>query len=133
MRWHFMVAIPFDKDASVIVLYVKIRSGDLFLEPRMALDTGASYVMISWEMAEKLGLLSKVSADRIEMITASGTEMVPVVDLPSVSVAGMEIPSVKAIIHDLPEKSYVDGLLGLSFLRNFDLRLNFKEGLLELS
>ena len=31
-----------------------------------------------------------------------------------------------------PAKSYVDGLLGLSFLRNFNLHIGFKEGYLEL-
>jgi len=40
--------------------------------------------------------------------------------------------NVKAIVHDLPAKSYVDGLLGLSFLRNFELNINFREGCLEL-
>ena len=36
------------------------------------------------------------------------------------------------MIHDLPEISRVDGLLGLSYLRNFDLIIKFKEGILEL-
>ena len=34
--------------------------------------------------------------------------------------------------NDLPEKSYVDGLLGLSFLKRFRLYLDFQTGILEL-
>jgi len=34
--------------------------------------------------------------------------------------------------NNLPEKSYVDGLLGLSFLKRFRLYLDFQAGILEL-
>lgn len=54
------------------------------------------------------------------------------VSLEAVRVAGKEAQNVNAIVHDLPSKSYVDGLLGLSFLRNFNLTLNFQEGFLEM-
>jgi len=54
------------------------------------------------------------------------------VSFDSVRVLGKEAKNVKAIVHDLPAKSYVDGLLGLSFLRNFNVHLNFKEGTLEI-
>ncbi|MBI4162178.1 MAG: hypothetical protein HY513_00715 [Candidatus Aenigmarchaeota archaeon] len=33
---------------------------------------------------------------------------------------------------EIPPKSYIDGLLGLSFLRNFNINMNFKEGALEI-
>lgn len=34
--------------------------------------------------------------------------------------------------NNLPEKSYVDGLLGLRFLRSFKVCLDFREGVLEI-
>jgi clan AA aspartic protease (TIGR02281 family) len=111
---------------------VKIKAEDVVLEPKMALDTGATYVMISWDMAEKLELKPELSRERIETVTASGVEKAPLVELPSVSVLGKEARNIKAIVHDLPPKSYVDGLLGLSFLRNFNLQINFREGYLEI-
>lgn len=127
-----MTKLRFDKDASVITLYVNIKGKDIILKPKMALDTGATYIMISWEMAEKLGLLSEIPKERIETITASGIEKVPIVNLESVKVADKETTNIKAIVHDLPQKSYVDGLLGISFLKNFNLEINFKEGYFEL-
>jgi hypothetical protein len=36
------------------------------------------------------------------------------------------------VVHDLPPKSRVDGLLGLSFLSNFNIHLLLRDGLLEI-
>lgn len=66
------------------------------------------------------------------MITASGVEYVPVVNLKKVTVLGKSAVKVKAMVHDLPPRSYVDGLLGLSYLKYFDLHVNFKKEYLEL-
>lgn len=127
-----MVKINFDPELNVIIFYVEIKVGDKIVRPKMALDTGATYCMIPWEIAETLGLEPEISKERTEMITASGIEKVPIVYLEKVNVAGKEIENIKTIVHDLPAKSYVDGLLGLSFLKNFDVHLNFKEGFLEI-
>lgn len=59
-------------------------------------------------------------------------EKVPIVNAEYMRVAGKESKEVKTVIHDLPQKSYVDGLLGLSFLKNFNLHINFKEGCFEI-
>jgi len=66
------------------------------------------------------------------MITASGVEKAPLIALKSLNVLGMTAHNIKTIVHDLPEKSYVDGLLGLSFLKRFKLSLDFRNGILEL-
>jgi hypothetical protein len=39
---------------------------------------------------------------------------------------------VQCIVHDLPEASRIDGLLGLSFLRWFKVCLDFKNGVLKI-
>lgn len=128
-----MVKINFDKELNVVIVYVEIKVGDKIVRPKMALDTGATYMMIPWEIAETLGLHPEVSKERTEMITASGVEKVPIITIEKVNVAGKEVNDIKAITHDLPPKSYVDGLLGLSFLKNFNINLNFKEGMLEIN
>lgn len=100
MQLLSMATLKFDKEVSVIVVYVKIKAQDIVLEPKMALDTGATYVMISWDMAEKLGLKPELSRERIETVTASGVEKVPLVELPYVSVLGKEARNIKAIVYD---------------------------------
>jgi len=44
----------------------------------------------------------------------------------------VEVINVQCIVHDLPEASRIDGLLGLSFLRWFKVCLDFKNGVLEI-
>lgn len=126
-----MVKYNFDPLQPIVVLYTEIK-GNMIIRPKMALDTGATYLMVSWEMAEVLGYKPELSKERIDMTTASGVEKVPLITLKSVSVLGKRARNVKAVVHDLPPRSYVDGLLGLSFLKNFKICLDFRKGILEI-
>ena len=127
-----MARLSFDKDANVIVVFVELKAANKSVTLKMALDTGATYMIIPWEIAEILGLHPEISKEKIEMITASGLEIVPIETVEGVSAIGGTAKNVKVIVHDLPAKSYVDGLLGLSFLKNFNMQINFKEGFVEL-
>lgn len=126
-----MVKYVFDPDAPVIVLYVRLGNSQT-RRVMMALDTGATYTMIPWDIAEALGYEPAFSRQKIDMTTASGTEKTPLITVDCVSVLGKEARNVPCIVHDLPETSRVDGLLGLSFLRRFKFCLDFKEGVLEI-
>jgi clan AA aspartic protease (TIGR02281 family) len=121
------------KNVNIIVLEAEIKGKSGTDSIKMALDTGATYVMIPWEFAEILGYAPEVSRKRIPMITASGIEKAPVITLDSITVLGKKAEDVPAVVHDLPQRSYVDGLLGLSYLRNFDTQLYFKKGILEIN
>jgi len=68
----------------------------------------------------------------MRIITASGVEKAPLVTLKSISVMAKKALDVKAVVHDLPPESYVDGLLGLSFLRRFKICLDFRGGIFEI-
>jgi len=127
-----MVKHNFNVHSPIILLEPKIEGIEEVRTLKTALDTGATYVMIPWEIAEILGYEPELSKERINMTTASGVEKVPLITLNSVSVLGKKAENIKAIVHDLPPRSYVDGLLGLSFLRNFKLCLDFQKGILEI-
>ncbi len=126
-----MVLLHFNKDASVIIVDVRIRgSNNVVLNLKMALDTAATCLSIPSVIAEKLGF---ESATTIDIVTVSGKETVATTFLPLVSVGGLSAINVKTVVHDLPDSAYVDGLLGLSFLRNFNIFINFKEQYIELN
>ncbi|MCH8067935.1 MAG: retroviral-like aspartic protease family protein [Candidatus Marinimicrobia bacterium] len=127
-----MAKVRFGRDANIILVDVFIKNLNRQKIVRMALDTGATYTMIPWEVADSLGLQPELTREKIETVTASGVEMVPIVDLPVVAVGSSEARNIRAIIHDLPTRSFVDGLLGLSFLRHFNLNVDFEEGFFEL-
>jgi len=125
--------LTFDPHSPVIVITSTfIGVNDKRKKINMALDTGATYTMVPWDIAEVLGYKPDLSKERIELITASGVERAPLITLNSISVSDKKAGNVKVVVHDLPQKSYVDGLLGLSFLRNFKISLDFRNGILEI-
>ena len=121
-----------DPTAPIIVLRITLEGADTEKKIDMALDTGATYTMIPWEIAEILGYNPGASKEIIPLITASGVERAPLITLKSISVLGKGADNVQTVVHNLPERSYVDGLLGLSFLKRFKLSLDFRAGILEL-
>ncbi len=127
-----MALFRFDPQTSIIIVDAELEVNGIKTTKSMALDTGATYILIPWDVAEGLGIKAEFLKERIETVTASGVEKVPLINLDFVRALGKEVKEVKAIVHDLPQKSYVDGLSGLSFLRNFNLNINFVEGCLEL-
>ena len=45
---------------------------------------------------------------------------------------GKTIKNLEVACHDLPEEGFVDRLLGLDFLNNFKLTINFRKGIIWL-
>jgi len=115
----------------LITIEVAIFKGAKSRIVRMALDTGASRVMVPWHVLEALGYAPAKARNKVSITTASGTEIAPLVTLDRVKVLGKTITRVSAICHDLPSQSPVDGLLGLSFLKWFDVDLHFRRRVLE--
>jgi len=103
----------------VISLYVQITGPRTYRIIKMALDTGASYTIIPLETAIAIGYNPVLSRKRIEITTASGVVIVPVIKIKSITCLGKEIKNIEVICHDLPSQSPVKGLLGLNFLIHF--------------
>ena len=98
----------------------------------MALDTGSTYSIIPWHVAEGLGYDPAVSRKRATLITASSVEAVPLITVRAIKALGMGARSTDVACHDLPPGSRVEGLLGLSFLKHFNINIHFKQRELEL-
>ena len=120
-----------DPRSDLIAIEVEIFRGAKSRIVRMALDTGASYLMVPWNVAEVLGYTPAKVRRQVPITTASGTEIAPLLILEKVQVLGKAVSKVQAFCHDLPPQSPVDGLLGLSFLRWFDIDLHFRSRRLE--
>jgi len=98
----------------------------------MAVDTGATYTMIPWKIAQSVGVEPETTQDRILITTASSTEEAPLVILPRIFVLGKELTQVAAIVHDLPATSRIDGLLGLNVLFALGMKIDFAEQIIEI-
>jgi clan AA aspartic protease (TIGR02281 family) len=118
-----------------------IRSGSSFLVRALLngrrdvlfyVDTGASYTTISHQVARDIGIDAGSGAPTVTLITASGTIQAPVAVLESLQIGGVEARDVQVVVHDLPRGAAGVGLLGLSFLSRFSVRLDPDQGLLML-
>jgi len=98
---------------------------------QVAVDTGATLCVFPPSALEAAGI-GTVGARRISMTTASGDLPVAVVTIPAVRVGRAVALGVEAALHELPASGFVDGLLGLSFLRRFNITIDFVRGWLNL-
>lgn len=119
---HIPIADPVSGQA---IVTVRINDAG---DARMLVDTGASFVTLSSAAAVRM----KLKPDRAEKVTvslANGAEIkVRPVTLASVRVAGATIANVPAVILPDPPGDNIDGLLGMSFLREFDLQYDTARG-----
>ena len=129
-----MAKINFDPQLPVIAVDITLESeGGIKRRIRVALDTGATYTMIPWEIAEALGYKPEMSKEKVTLITASGVETAPLIKIKKIKFLGEGLDNVPVVCHDLPPKSYVTGLLGSSFLRHFKITIDYPKGIFEIS
>ncbi|MBI4677079.1 MAG: retroviral-like aspartic protease family protein, partial [Elusimicrobia bacterium] len=98
----------------------------------LLVDTGATFTVLSQRAAQALGINPEGSPGSARLHLADGRAVYgQVAILDSVEVAGMTAHRVEAVI--LPEfEEGLDGLLGMSFLKRFDVRVDPEAGRLIL-
>ncbi len=88
--------------------------------------------MISSDAALGVGINPAKSKRQIDVTTGSGVILTPVVSVPIFRSLGQEVRNLEVICHDLPSEGIVDGLLGLNFLKHFNLHLKFLDGTMDV-
>lgn len=88
----------------------------------LVLDTGASLVDISKEVAEKLGLYAANISAKRTFNTANGAVQHPIVAMQTVKIGNAQSFLVEASIND--SFSGIDGLLGMSFLGDYRFEID---------
>ncbi len=116
------------KDSSRIMVDVVLNGKE---KTRLLVDTGANMVLIPVAMARRLGYSIRKNSLQVPTRLADGTvrKGYPIT-LELVEVAGAKEKNVKAIAMDL---SGQDGLLGMSFLNRFHVRVDPRKRRLVLS
>ena len=100
------------------------------VEAKLILDTGASLVDISTEVARKLGYFPGSISVKRTFNTANGAVQHPIVAMPTVKVGNARSVLVDASINDSFEG--IDGLLGMSFLGDYKFEIDRSNNLLVL-
>jgi len=96
----------------------------------MLLDTGASYTVVSRQLA---GSLSLNETSRATISTANGLINVALARLGSIKVGAAEALNLTVAIHDISTNSKLGGLLGLDFLSRFHTSIDSRRQLLILA
>ena len=96
--------------------------------PKLLIDTGSAYTILSQEILEFIGASPISASKRQRIITGSGYEIVPVVNVETFSCFGQNMKNFSVLGHTLPLGVYVDGLLGMDFLTKFDMEIRTKSG-----
>jgi predicted aspartyl protease len=127
-----MTQLPFDSQASLLIFPCLIEYqyiGRVWL----ALDTGASTIIICEDALIDIGYPLESVTDFATFGDASQTHLVPKVILKSFSLADARVENIEALCYTIPEEHGIDGVIGLNFLRHFNITLDFEPGLLTLN
>jgi predicted aspartyl protease len=127
------MSYPFAPQRGLVIARTEIHgpTGAAFL--RLALDTGATSTVINVSLLVALGYDPALSPQRLQVTTGSGVEYAPLVMLSRIRSLGQERADFPVLAHTLPPSAGVDGLLGLDFLRGYELVVDFRKGQVILS
>ena len=126
------MTIRFNPQHGLIVVRVLVTGAEGAKTIRLALDTGATSTLINTAILVNLGYDPVAPTRRIQMTTGSGVEFVPVLTVSRLAALGEEQLNFHVVAHTLPPSASVDGLLGLDFLRDRDLTISFRRGIITL-
>lgn len=98
----------------------------------LALDTGASFTLVSWHLLAVIGYDPVSSEERIQITTGSSVELAPRLLLDRIRTLGQSRRRFPVLCHTLPASAGVDGVLGLDFLRGMRLTVDFRDGVVSL-
>ncbi len=127
------MSLPFDPAEGLIVVPTRLwgPAGDTVI--RLALDTGATYSMVSWDLLVLLGYDPAIVPERLHVTTASAVEFAPRIAVERVQALGQERRGFQVLCHTLPPSAAVDGVLGLDFFRGQRLTIDLRRGLVTVN
>jgi clan AA aspartic protease (TIGR02281 family) len=92
------------------------------VKARLMLDTGASFITLSEEIGQKLGVFNSGASAEMRFNTAGGEEWMPLVALKTVNAGNAQSQLVEASI--AKHLKDIDGLLGMSFLGDYRFEID---------
>ncbi len=113
-----------------VIVTAYLREGPEQRLARLVLDTGAEFTVISSRVAQSLALAAGSST---QMISASNLVTIRLTSVDTISALGKQKHDFSVRVHDFPEGFLIDGLLGLDFLRDTRLTLDFRQNVLTLA
>jgi hypothetical protein len=127
------VSTPFDPNSGLIVIRAVLWGPAGSLALVLALDTGATRTTIAHAPLLSLGYNPAASANSIQVTMGGSVEYSPVVQVDRIDALGHSRSAMEVLAHTLPPSAGIDGLLGLDFIRNQRLTIDFTTGRIDLT
>jgi predicted aspartyl protease len=122
------VETAFDPARNLIVVEGEL-SGPLGDTPlRLVLDTGAAESLVVPDIVDALGYSPRDAEVVTGVYSAIGKEQGYMLRVASFSALGFTLPNVRIHVFDLADRYGIDGLIGLSFLRQLNYEIRSAEG-----
>ena len=121
------IVIPIQTNGSAVIVPVILNRA---VRTNMILDTGASFTVVSQQLADRLGLKP---TRRVSLVTANGTVGAPLAPLGSLKVGEAEATNLTVVIQDFSPTPALGGLLGLDFLSRYHTSIDSRRQVLVLS
>ena len=94
---------------------------------RLLIDTGATYTTLPLNVLDDIGYESNTIDRRIDIMTASGKERVPMISIAAFNCLGETLTDFSVIALNLPSHPLMNGLLGMDFLSKFGTTIDIKK------
>ena len=122
---------PFRARQGLIIVFTTVFGPKGKTVFQLALDTGASDTMLRPSKLATIGY-DFADAPKVEVTMGNGVVQVPDITLSRISALDQERFNFRVLAHALPPESTIDGVLGLDFMRNHLLTIDFRIGQLSL-
>jgi clan AA aspartic protease (TIGR02281 family) len=122
--------IPFEPSGQGMLVHVMINN---YIPARMLVDTGATAIKINVNLLKQLNQDIPEDRRRGYVSTAGGVIKAEEVFIERIDVGGAVKENVRAIyMHESYDDVYFDGLLGMSFLSDFQMTVDYKNNQIHL-
>jgi hypothetical protein len=118
----------FDPDDALIVVPARLDGPRRSSVVRLAVDTGSDQTLIVPEALDDIGYSAREGEAITVIRSALGREPGYLLRVAHFSCLGHRARDFRVHAHDLPEDIGIEGLLGLSFLRQFNYEIRSAEG-----
>jgi predicted aspartyl protease len=120
----------FDPHDDLVIVRARIwgRRGDVATPLTLALDTGSSESVVTPDVIDELGYSPRDGEAITSVRAALGKEHGYTLRVTRFAALGFAMPDFRVHVFDLPQGFGIDGLLGLSFLRQFNYAIRSAEG-----
>jgi clan AA aspartic protease (TIGR02281 family) len=125
-------SIPFERTPSGLILVDAVLNGSV--STKMVFDTGADTVVITKKLARKLNQDIASEGEEIELHTNCGDISGQSFALNKIELGNVSKENVRSVIAPIESSlSGYDGLLGLSFLGDFKITVDYKKSKIMIS